>query len=119
MRSPPRALGPKPEKAPHGTASAAFPRGAANPKLHLRPADHTTGTMLTGDCGGCHTTANWNSGPLPANHMPNPANQACAICHTAAPANYTSLAYNSILHTRIVSSCITCHGASNAAKAAD
>ncbi len=86
------------------------------PKLQLRPADHTTGTMLTGDCSGCHTTANWNSGTLPANHMPNPANQACATCHTAAPTNYTTLASNAVLHTGIASSCITCHGAPNAAK---
>jgi len=100
----------------HGTATVAFYMGAANPKLQLRPADHTTGTMLTGDCSGCHTTANWNSGTLPANHMPNPANQACATCHTAAPANYTTLASNAILHTGIVSGCITCHGAPNAAK---
>jgi len=100
----------------HGTATVAFYMGAANPKLQLRPADHTSGTMLTGDCGGCHTTANWNSGTLPANHMPNPANQACAHCHTAAPTNYTTLASNTLLHTGIVSSCITCHGAPNAAK---
>ena len=88
--------------------------GAANPGLQLRPADHTSGTMLTGDCSGCHTTANWNSGSLPANHMPNPANQACATCHTAAPTNYTTLASNAILHTGIASGCITCHGAPNA-----
>jgi hypothetical protein len=100
----------------HGTATVAFYMGAANPKLQLRPADHTTGTMLTGDCGGCHTTANWNSGTLPANHMPNPGNQACATCHTAAPTNYTTLASNTILHTGISSSCITCHGAPNVAK---
>jgi hypothetical protein len=100
----------------HGTATVAFTMGAANPKLQLRPADHTTGTMLTGDCSGCHTTANWNSGTLPANHMPNPGNQACATCHTAAPTNYTTLASNTILHTGISSSCITCHGAPNVAK---
>jgi hypothetical protein len=100
----------------HGTATVAFSMGAANPGLQLRPADHTTGTMLTGDCSGCHTTANWNSGTLPANHMPNPGNQACATCHTAAPANYTTLASNAILHTGIASSCITCHGAPNVAK---
>jgi hypothetical protein len=100
----------------HGTATVAFYMGAANPKLQLRPADHTSGTMLTGDCGGCHTTANWNSGTLPANHMPNPAKQACSVCHIAAPTNYTTLASNAVLHTGIASSCITCHGAPNAAK---
>jgi hypothetical protein len=100
----------------HASAAGSLYMGAASPALQLRPADHTTGTMLTGDCSGCHTTANWNSGSLPANHMPNPGNQACATCHTAAPANYTTLASNTILHTGIASSCITCHGAPNAAK---
>jgi hypothetical protein len=100
----------------HGTATVSFYMGAANPKLQLRPADHTSGTMLTGDCSGCHTTANWNSGSLPANHMPNPANQACSVCHIAAPTNYATLASNTVLHTGIASSCITCHGAPNAAK---
>jgi hypothetical protein len=52
---------------------------------------------------------------MPANHMPNQANQACAVCHTAAPTNYTTLASNAILHTGIASGCITCHGAPNAA----
>jgi len=100
----------------HGTATVAFYIGAANPKLQLRPADHTSGTMLTGDCGGCHTTANWNSTALPTGHMPNPGNQACATCHTAAPANYTTLATNAVLHTGIASGCITCHGAPNVTK---
>jgi hypothetical protein len=84
--------------------------GAANPALQLRPADHTTGTMATGDCGGCHTTANWNSGTLPAGHMPLPGTQTCTVCHTAAPTNYTTMASNTILHTGITSGCITCHG---------
>jgi hypothetical protein len=98
----------------HASAAGSIYMGAANPALQLRPADHTTGTMLTGDCSGCHTTANWNSGTMPANHMPNPANQACAVCHTAAPTNYTTLASNAVLHTGIASGCITCHGAPNA-----
>jgi hypothetical protein len=98
----------------HGTATVAFTMGAANPKLQLRPSDHSSGTMLTGDCSGCHTTANWNSGSMPAGHMPNPANQACSVCHTAAPANYTTLAANAVLHTGISSGCIACHGAPSA-----
>ena len=85
----------------HGTASASFYMGAASPALQLRPADHSSGTMLTGDCSGCHTTANWNSNTMPAGHMPNPANTACNTCHTAAPTNYTTLAANSVLHTGI------------------
>jgi hypothetical protein len=91
-----------------------FYMGAANPALQGRPADHTSGTMLTGDCSGCHTTANWNSTALPAGHMPNPGNQACATCHTAAPANYTTLAGNAVLHTAISTGCIVCHGAPSA-----
>jgi hypothetical protein len=70
--------------------------------------------MLTGDCSGCHTTANWNSTTLPAGHMPNPGNQGCAVCHTGAPSNYATLASNAVLHTGISSGCITCHGAPNA-----
>jgi hypothetical protein len=91
-----------------------FYMGAANPGLQGRPADHTSGTMATGDCGQCHTTANWNSNTLPAGHMPNPGNQGCTVCHTAAPSNYKTLATNAVLHTGITSGCITCHGAPNA-----
>jgi hypothetical protein len=100
----------------HGTATVSYYIGAANPGLQLRPANHTTGAMLTGDCSGCHTTANWNSTTLPAGHMPNPANQACAVCHTAAPAAYTTatLAANSVLHTGISSNCSQCHGGTTA-----
>ncbi len=96
-------------------ATVSFYMGAASPALQLRPADHTSGTMLTGDCSGCHTTANWNSTALPAGHMPNPGNQTCTVCHTAAPTNYATLAANAVLHTGITSGCITCHGAPNAA----
>jgi hypothetical protein len=94
----------------HGTATVSVYMGAANPALQLRPADHNSGTMLTGDCGGCHTTANWNSGSLPAGHMPTPGTQTCNVCHTAAPTNYTTMAANAVLHTGITSGCITCHG---------
>jgi Cytochrome c7 and related cytochrome c len=66
--------------------------------------------MVTGDCSGCHTTANWNSGTLPAGHMPTPGTATCLVCHTAAPTNYTTMASNAILHTGITSGCITCHG---------
>jgi hypothetical protein len=93
-----------------------FYMGAANPALQGRPADHTTGAMLTGDCSGCHTTANWNSTALPSGHMPNPANSACTVCHTTAPTDYSTstLASNAVLHTGISSGCITCHGAPSA-----
>jgi cytochrome c553 len=92
--------------------------GAASPALQGRPADHTSGTMMApNDCGLCHTTANWNSTALPSGHMPNPANQACAVCHTKAPSDYTTttLAANPVLHTGITTGCIGCHGAPNAA----
>jgi nitrate/TMAO reductase-like tetraheme cytochrome c subunit len=46
--------------------------------------------------------------------MPNPANQGCGTCHTAAPANYTTLAANAVLHTGIATGCATCHAAPNA-----
>jgi hypothetical protein len=91
--------------------------GAANPALQGRPADHTSGQMVApNDCSICHTTANWNSTVLPAGHMPNPGNQACTVCHTKAPSDYTTatLAANAVLHTGITSGCITCHGAPNA-----
>ncbi len=101
----------------HGTASVSFYVGAASPGLQLRPADHTSGTMLTGDCSGCHTTANWNSTTMPSNHMPNPGNQTCSTCHThSSTGDYTpaTLAANSVLHTGIAGNCILCHGAPNA-----
>jgi hypothetical protein len=91
-------------------AGLSFYMGAASPALQGRPADHNSGTMKTSDCGSCHTTANWNSGTLPAGHMPNPGNQGCNVCHIAAPTNYTTMAANTVLHTGISSGCITCHG---------
>ncbi|MDP9013480.1 MAG: hypothetical protein M3O41_12650, partial [Pseudomonadota bacterium] len=100
----------------HGVASAAsfYPGAALN--LQIRPTDatHSTGQALTGDCSGCHNTANWVSNTLPANHMPNPGNQACGTCHIAIP-TYTTLAAKAVLHTGISSGCITCHGAPNVA----
>ncbi len=94
-------------------AGLSFYMGAASPGLQGRPADHTTGQMVApNDCNLCHTTANWNSTAMPAGHMPNPANQACTVCHTTAPADYstTTLAANATLHTGITSGCTTCHG---------
>jgi hypothetical protein len=92
-------------------AGLSFYMGAANPALQGRPADHTQGQQVApNDCSLCHTTANWNSNALPAGHMPNPGNQACAVCHTAAPTNYATLASITILHTGITSGCNQCHG---------
>src|SRR6202021_1412403 len=101
---------PPPATPRHASPAGSLYMGAASPALQLRPADHTSGTMLTGDCSGCHTTANWNSTALPAGHMPNPGNQGCNTCHTAAPTNYATMAANTVLHTGISSGCITCHG---------
>jgi hypothetical protein len=87
-----------------------FYMGAATPALQGRPADHTSAAMSApNDCGGCHTTANWNSNTLPAGHMPNPANSACTVCHTDLT-NYKTLAANSVLHTGISTGCGQCHG---------
>src|SRR5260370_19708836 len=43
--------------------------------------------------------------------MPKRGNQKSNTCHTAAPANYVTLAANSVLHTGITGGCIQCHGA--------
>jgi hypothetical protein len=94
-------------------AGSSFYMGAASPALQGRPADHTSGQMVApNDCSLCHTTANWNSTVMPAGHMPNPTNQACTVCHTQAPADYSTstLATNPVLHTGITNGCITCHG---------
>ncbi len=99
-------------------AGLTFYMGAASPALQGRPADHTTGNMVApNDCSLCHNTTNWNSTVLPAGHMPNPANQACSVCHTTAPADYTTttLAAVAALHTGITSGCGQCHGATTAA----
>ena len=98
----------------HASTAGSFYMGAASPALQLRPANHTSGTMLTSDCSVCHTTADWNSTALPSGHMPNPANTACSVCHTAAPANYTTLAANSVMHTGISNNCGLCHGGTTA-----
>src|SRR5271170_580400 len=46
--------------------------------------------------------------------MPNPGNQACAVCHTAISgtfASYATLASIAVLHTGITNGCAQCHGA--------
>ena len=92
--------------------------GSALPPLQGRPTDHNSGQMAApNDCRTCHTTANWDSGALPAGHMPNPGNNSCTVCHTKAPADFTAstLAAAPILHTGISTGCMTCHGAPNVA----
>ena len=92
-------------------AGLSFFMGAASPGLQGRPANHTSAGMAApNDCAGCHTTANWNSGALPAGHMPNPGNQTCIHCHTASPASYVAMAANAVLHTGISGNCLQCHG---------
>ncbi len=99
-------------------AGLSFYMGSASPALQGRPADHTGSLAAPADCSGCHTTANWNSTTLPAGHMPNPASQACTVCHTnTAAGDYTTatLAANSVLHTGITSGeCAQCHGGTTA-----
>jgi hypothetical protein len=98
-------------------AGLSFYMGGASPGLQGRPADHTTGQMVApNDCNLCHTPANWNSTVMPAGHMPNPANQACTVCHTTAPNDYSTatLAGISVLHTGVSSGCGQCHGGSSA-----
>jgi len=92
-----------------------FYMGASTPALQGRPTNHMspigTPQEQTGDCSGCHTTTDWTANVIPAGHMPNPANQGCSVCHTAAPTSYTTLAANATLHTGITSSeCTQCHG---------
>jgi hypothetical protein len=99
-------------------AGLTFTMGAASPGLQGRPADHTSGNQVApNDCSLCHTTANWISTVLPTGHMPNPANQACTVCHTAAPTDYTTgtLAAYPVLHTGITGNCGQCHGSTTGA----
>ena len=83
--------------------------GAAGPPGRSHGPSGTP-QQQTGDCSGCHETTDWNSTALPAGHMPNPGNQACTVCHIAAPGNYATLAANSVLHTGISTGCAQCHG---------
>ena len=87
-----------------------FYMGAASPRLQGRPADHTGTLAAPADCSSCHTTANWNSNTLPAGHMPNPGNQTCNVCHTAAPTDYSAMASIAVLHTGVTAGCAQCHG---------
>ena len=97
-------------------AGLTFYLGASTPALQGRPADHLAGgtpQQATGDCSLCHETTDWNTTNLPAGHMPNPGNQACAVCHiaiTGSTASYATLASNAVLHTGISSGCAQCHG---------
>jgi len=101
-------------------AGLSFYMGASTPALQGRPADHLSGgtpQQATGDCSGCHETTDWNTTALPAGHMPNPGNQACAVCHIAingTTASYATLASNAVLHTGISTGCAQCHGGATA-----
>src|ERR1700730_10677596 len=97
----------------HEAGLTFYPGAALN--LQGRPADHVAngGQQATGDCSGCHNTKDWGSNSMPAGHMPNPGNQACAVCHTAIGstlATYATLASISVLHTGITTGCAQCHG---------
>jgi hypothetical protein len=100
----------------HQQGSSFYVNTAATPQ-QVRPANHLSSTnpqQVTGDCNGCHETTDWIAKVLPANHMPNPGNQACAVCHVAAPTDYSKLAVNAVLHTGITSGCSQCHGGATA-----
>ncbi|GAC1664315.1 MAG: hypothetical protein NVS9B2_01760 [Steroidobacteraceae bacterium] len=98
-------------------AGLSFYMGAANPALQGRPASHLSSgnpQEKTGDCSGCHNTADWNTTARPANHMPTPGTQTCSVCHTAigsTAASYATLASIAVLHTGISGNCGQCHGA--------
>ena len=98
-------------------AGSSFYMGASSPALQGRPADHLASgnpQQASGDCSGCHQTTDWTSNILPPGHMPNPGNQACAVCHTAIGttlASYATLASIAVLHTGITGNCGQCHGA--------
>ena len=97
-------------------ANLSFYMGASTPALQGRPADHLSSSnsqQVSGDCSGCHETTDWNSNLMPAGHMPNPGNQACAVCHTAIGStlsSYATLASVAVLHTGISGNCTQCHG---------
>jgi len=72
----------------------------------------------TGDCALCHNTTDWKSNTLPIGHMPNPASQACAVCHTAINgtfASYATMGSVAALHTGITGNCGQCHGSPSGA----
>jgi len=97
-------------------AGRSFYVGSGTP-LQVRPPDHLSSAdarMVSSDCALCHTTTDWTSNTLPIGHMPNPANQACNVCHIAAPSNYATLASIAVLHTGISSGCAQCHGGTTA-----
>jgi hypothetical protein len=102
-------------------AGLTFYLGASAPALQGRPADHIASgnsQQVSGDCSGCHTTTDWTSNILPPGHMPNPGNQACAVCHTAIGstlASYATLASIAVLHTGISGNCGLCHGSPSGA----
>jgi Cytochrome c7 and related cytochrome c len=78
---------------------------AGTPVVTTRPpAPHPA----TGECSGCHTTANWNATDLPANHIPLPAADAndCALCHS----NESDFSVYVMNHVNISSNCAGCHG---------
>ena len=102
-------------------AGLSFYLGASTPALQGRPADHLSSgnaQQVSGDCSGCHETTDWYSNLMPAGHMPNPGNQACAVCHTAISgslASYATLASTAVLHTGISGNCAQCHGSPSGA----
>jgi hypothetical protein len=89
---------------------------------HTAPTTHV-GTLFTGACSGCHSTAGWVPATLP-NH-PFPLNHgrttsACAVCHPTNYADYTCYGCHEHTQARMVathaehgitdlSDCVHCH----------
>jgi hypothetical protein len=73
-----------------------------------------------GDCSSCHSGFNYFSMvAMPTGHIPNPANQPCSTCHSAAAAalgdhSAAGLVSMVAVHTGITTGCRTCHGGSSA-----
>ena len=83
-------------------AGASF---AGTPLVQTRPA---APHPASGECSGCHTTANWNPTDLPANHIPIPAADGpnCGLCHS----NESDFSVYVMNHVNITSNCAECHG---------
>ncbi|HYM35318.1 MAG TPA: hypothetical protein VET48_07970, partial [Steroidobacteraceae bacterium] len=75
-----------------------------SPAVVTRPGPpHVTG----GECSQCHfsTTSFKGATNMPANHIPQPASDACSLCHTNAN-DYSVYTMN---HQGITSGCAQCH----------
>jgi hypothetical protein len=102
-------------------------QGAAVGRIVIMPANVTDCSKgngphptTTGDCAGCHfqpnipatpTTGFCSAASMPNNHVPNPANLACSICHApGAATGPLGLGTTGVMvHTGISTGCANCH----------